>query len=118
MYIVNKCDLEVNFVNCNGESVVISILNLIHFFSTHNFQTWIQKQTSYVIFVYICLNCPQNEILRICYFIYHNGMDQEILSHFIKKFLPKISFWLLSRDPVNKLIRSSHWMVDRMKPVQ
>jgi hypothetical protein len=72
---VNKCDIEVHCVNSNGENVVTSNLNLIHFFNIQNCKNWVQKQSSYVIFVKRCLNCPQNEILHICHLIYQNGMN-------------------------------------------
>jgi hypothetical protein len=39
----NKCDIEVNCINRNGENVVTTILNLIHFFSIQNCKNWIQK---------------------------------------------------------------------------
>jgi hypothetical protein len=66
----NKCDIEVNCINHNGDNVVTTNLNLIHFFNIQNCGNWIQKRTSYVIFVTRCLNCLQNEILHICHFTY------------------------------------------------
>jgi hypothetical protein len=68
----NKCDIEVNYVNDNGENVVTTNLNLIHFFN-------IQKRTSYIIFVKRCPNYPQNEILHICHLTYQNGMNEVFL---------------------------------------
>jgi hypothetical protein len=55
----------VNCVNCNGENVVTINLNLIHFCNIQTCKNWIQKWTSYVIFVKRCPNYPQNEILQI-----------------------------------------------------
>jgi hypothetical protein len=77
--IVNKCDIEVNCVNCNGKKVVTSNLNLIHFFNIQNCKNWVKKQTSYVIFVKRCPNYLQNKILRICHLTYQNGMNQVFL---------------------------------------
>jgi hypothetical protein len=76
---VNKCDIEVNCVNFYSENVVTTNLNLIYFFNIQNYKNWVKKQTSYVIFVKRCLNCPQNEILLICHLTYQNGMNQVFL---------------------------------------
>jgi hypothetical protein len=43
--------MEVNCVNSSGENVVTTILNLIHFYNIRNCKNWVQKRTSYVIFV-------------------------------------------------------------------
>jgi hypothetical protein len=69
----------VNCINGNGENVVTTNLNLIHFFDIQDCKNWVQKQTSYVIFVKRCPSCLQNEILHIYHFIYQNGMKQVFL---------------------------------------
>jgi hypothetical protein len=38
----NKCDIEVNCVNYNGENVLTTNLNLIHFFNIQNCKNWVQ----------------------------------------------------------------------------
>ena len=71
--------IEVNCINCNGKTVLTTNLNLIHFFIIQNCKNWIQKQTSYVIFVKRCPNFPQNKILHICHLTYQKGMNQIFL---------------------------------------
>jgi hypothetical protein len=51
----------VNCVNCNGENVATTNLNLIHFFNIQNCKNWVQKQTLYVIFVKRCVRCSAIE---------------------------------------------------------
>jgi hypothetical protein len=53
----NKCNIEVNCVNCNGENVVTTNPNLIHFLNIQNCKNWLQKRTLYIIFVKRCPNC-------------------------------------------------------------
>ena len=65
-----------NCIKHNAENVVTTNLNLIHFFSIQNCKIWVQKQTSYVIFVKRCLNCLQNEIHHIYHLTYQNGVNQ------------------------------------------
>jgi hypothetical protein len=62
--------LEVNCINHNGENVVTTILNLIHFFNIQNRKNLVQKQIAYIIFVKRCPNCLQNEILHVCHLTY------------------------------------------------
>jgi hypothetical protein len=71
--------IEVNCVNLNGENVVTTNLNLIHFFNIQNCKNWVKKRTSYVIFAKRCPNCLQYEILHICQLIYQIGMNQVFL---------------------------------------
>ena len=40
----NKCNIEVNCINCNGENVVTTNPNLTHFLNIQNFKSWLQKQ--------------------------------------------------------------------------
>jgi hypothetical protein len=75
---VNTCNIEVNCVNRNGENVVTTNLSLIHFFIIQNCKNWVQKQTSYVILVKRCPNCPGNAILHICHLTYQNNYESSL----------------------------------------
>jgi hypothetical protein len=77
----------VNGINHNGENVVTTILNLIHFFNIQNCKNWVQKRTSYVIFVKRCLKFSTARKMKFSIFVTSHIRMGWIMSSYEDKYL-------------------------------